>query len=665
MKLNTKIFILVFFPVLIIYLFTAPQTVYWQDSGIYLAGIKTLGVMYPPGYPLYEILGFAWTKILSTIFGNLLPFAYYLHTLSAVFGTAASATIALAVYDLNQYLNKNNHKLNLAVSIIIGFATGISYSLWSQSINSEVYSLHALFVTLIIFLLVKLTINHNNAGIKNIYLLLFFYGLSFDNHPSTIFILPALVYFFIFIQIPRSFVKNNFSRIILAVLIFVLPIILLYLFLWHLSLGNPVYHWSRIRSLADLYNFVSGKQYLTNESSFNPFNLPRLISFPILLFQEFFFAIPLIIIGALHLIKQDNFIKHFTYTLLVLVSSIYFISFIYQQGGEYNYWLIPVYLVFMLFISVALSFLISKKNIYYLLILTLFVPQIFINLKLNNRGAYKLPQTFGRNILKNLPEHSILFVIGDQDSSITRYLQLVEGFRSDILILRPPDLQEKWLLNDFAKNFDLTLPDNYPDKITDQTQLDEYTNKFIKNNLDHHSIFLIQAKVINLSDDFKLVPAGTIWQVVKKDDPQILDLSFWQYDFKDPARYNFPMRSESPRKIKNNEGQTINIVRQKYSDEAKNFELQSYKNLIDYCANSLEGNKTIVVKTLDNKIEYWREKRLANCVLDEFNKILEVDPNFYNPDVWQSVSKAYNYLGDEEKSKAYYEEFFLKSTNQK
>ena len=37
---------------------------YWQDAGIYLSAIKTLGVAYPPGFPLYVMGGWLWAQVI-------------------------------------------------------------------------------------------------------------------------------------------------------------------------------------------------------------------------------------------------------------------------------------------------------------------------------------------------------------------------------------------------------------------------------------------------------------------------------------------------------------------------------------------------------------------------------------------------------------------------
>ena len=46
---------------------TVGTTVGWQDSGFFLAGVKDLGVLYPPGFVLYLLLCKAWTAVLGFV----------------------------------------------------------------------------------------------------------------------------------------------------------------------------------------------------------------------------------------------------------------------------------------------------------------------------------------------------------------------------------------------------------------------------------------------------------------------------------------------------------------------------------------------------------------------------------------------------------------------
>src|SRR3989304_5555668 len=112
MRSRFLIFTTIFIPTYILYLKTMPSTVFWQDSGIYLAGLFHFGIIYPPGFPLYMLLGVFWLKILSFLptvvlarGGFTLSFAQQVHAFSGLWGAGAATLVGLAVYEI---ISENN-----------------------------------------------------------------------------------------------------------------------------------------------------------------------------------------------------------------------------------------------------------------------------------------------------------------------------------------------------------------------------------------------------------------------------------------------------------------------------------------------------------------------------------------------------------------------------
>src|SRR6186713_162568 len=68
---------------------------FWQDSGIYLTAVKELGVLYPPGFVLYELLCFLWTKVFFFV-----DFTLAVHLFSSFCAALAAAAMAVATRDL-------------------------------------------------------------------------------------------------------------------------------------------------------------------------------------------------------------------------------------------------------------------------------------------------------------------------------------------------------------------------------------------------------------------------------------------------------------------------------------------------------------------------------------------------------------------------------------
>lgn len=680
-RASLKLLWAVFVPIFALYAYTAPSTVYWQDSGIYLFGVRTLGIIYPPGYPLYLILALVWTKVFSVLM-PFVPFTKAVHILSGFFGAATSLIIALSVLETlgwtskivakrNKKLNLPSNRVNFLIAVSLGISSGLSYSLWSQSINSEVYSLAGLFSAAIFYFVFKVIRNvQGKAHVNRIYmlvLLLFvFWGLSFSNHPMVVlFTVPIFYLLFNLRLLPlqQYFQPGVWLRIILT---FLFLATVFYLYLPIRSAAVPLFEWSKINSFTSLINHIIGKQYFIGESSLKFIDMEKIISFPRLFFEEYFVAGGVLVFAGLYYLwKEGRYTRIIAQFTIILGLAFYLILNFYGQGTEYNYWLIPFYVMSYVIAGVGLWYVmlkIEKKSYLYAIIIALLLPQLFINLKYNNRRDYVLAQEFGKNILFPLPEGAILFTLGDQDSAITSHLQVVENFRPDIAVIWSGSFNETWRIRKLENQYpEIGVPEVGDQKTLTMKQYKEFIKEFLDTNIGERDIFLIQKTVIEIPEGYSLLPAGTLWKVVKGEGG--IDLSFWDYSFSDVDRYNHPERTEGSRKIRNNLGYTIGVERVKYSEEAKNFELQALKNLAELCSNRYKDNKMLKVVNEVGVAESWFGGQLLFCARDNYEKMFEVDPDFYREDIWEARAQIYRLLGNEEKYKEIHNEVLIRSTN--
>src|SRR3989344_8676467 len=144
----------IFGSTLTIYILTLSRSVYFGDSGEFIALAKTLGIAHPPGYPLYTMLAHLFTYL---PFGTL---AFRVNLFSAVTSSLTVVVIYFICLELT-----SNRLASISASLFLAF----SYLFWLYSLVAEVFSLHALFVTLII--LVSISIFENPKNLKLFYLL--------------------------------------------------------------------------------------------------------------------------------------------------------------------------------------------------------------------------------------------------------------------------------------------------------------------------------------------------------------------------------------------------------------------------------------------------------------------------------------------------------------
>lgn len=230
----------IFISTLFLYWLTSYPTVAYIDSGELAVVNWTLGIAHPTGYPLYTLLGRLFA---------LLPFE--LISTQNLFGslcTSASATILfLILWRVIQDVGNWQNLTAAALAILFGVAPLI----WSQGSTNEVYSLHLLMMTVIVWCIAQ-------GFQRRIFLLVaFFFGLSFGNHMSTILLTPMLL---IYLFHQRRELQGN--RVLLpgAAALLLLGISI-YLYLPIRSSLELLFNWGEPYTWDNFIRHVSGWQY--------------------------------------------------------------------------------------------------------------------------------------------------------------------------------------------------------------------------------------------------------------------------------------------------------------------------------------------------------------------------------------------------------------------
>lgn len=167
----------------LLYLWTlAPTVLYYErpdllDAAMLQAHVYALGITQPTGYPTYTMLAHLFTY---------LPFgdpAYRANLASAVFGAAAVLLTFLA----GLLLSRRTFAATIGA---LAFAVGNIF--WSQAIIAEVYTLNALFVSLVVFILL---IWRDAREDRYLLAAAFLMGLSLTHHVTSGLLLPTAALF--------------------------------------------------------------------------------------------------------------------------------------------------------------------------------------------------------------------------------------------------------------------------------------------------------------------------------------------------------------------------------------------------------------------------------------------------------------------------------------
>jgi hypothetical protein len=200
-----------------VYLLTMPNTVGRADTFEFQVVAPRLGIAHPTGYPLYLLLG----KLFS-----LLPagsVAWRLNLGSAVFALGGVGLVYLICRRLSG---------RPALPILSAAVLGVTPTFWSQAIEAEVYTLHALLAGLAIWLMISI-LGDREAKMRQwpFIALSLAIGLGLTNHLTTAFLIPPAALSIVLANWKRRPFRPFRTGLVAGMLFtFVIPL-LLYLYL--------------------------------------------------------------------------------------------------------------------------------------------------------------------------------------------------------------------------------------------------------------------------------------------------------------------------------------------------------------------------------------------------------------------------------------------------
>jgi hypothetical protein len=202
---------------LTLYLSTMCPVIFWYDSGEYVVGCATLGIVHPPGHPLYMLLG----RLFTLVFPDPV---IAVHLMSAVSGAAAIALFYVVVRMMSA---------GRTAATLGALALALSPLFWSQTAIAEVYT-PLISIMLLGLALLLYSSRHGNRQllIAAVYII----GLGFGVHMSiaTTGIGFVVLFFFLKREYPKpiepgsrnqpEFVKQRIRDGMLASLAFMVGI---------------------------------------------------------------------------------------------------------------------------------------------------------------------------------------------------------------------------------------------------------------------------------------------------------------------------------------------------------------------------------------------------------------------------------------------------------
>ncbi len=450
LKDSSVLQILVFIITLAVYILTLlPGIGYSGDTVKFQFIGKILGTPHTTGYPTYIIINHFFVTYFP--FGTL---ALKANLLSALL----SSITCLMLFRIMLILDIN--KIN---SFIISTTFGFSYTLWSQSVIAEVYTLHILFISLTLYFFISW---QKDKNILNFLIGCAIYAISFGNHLTMITIFPALLY--LVYATDKKLYFNWKIIFLVALFIFLGAFQYSYLF-WRYYDPSTKYIEFQAPDWSTFWWTISGGDFksLLFSSPIWKIIFIRIPVFTFYFLREFYWWIPVIFIGIAGLKK---WIKLNIFFILCICGNLFF-ALNYNIDDIYIY-LLPTYFICAIYLGIGIDklFLLPPnkhtkliKKVFYLTPFLFFLLNItFTNQRFNtedNIRTEEILNTVNKNALIISPNYPISeyfwYYLFGMDYQEKKNLYLMHNYSEDNIV--------RYINN--SKTFTLTsteetVPDN-------------------------------------------------------------------------------------------------------------------------------------------------------------------------------------------------------------
>jgi len=566
--------------VFLLYLFTLAPTVVQLDAGELTTVQALLGIAHPTGYPLFTMLGHLFLKIplpFSIVYrANLLAALYTAGSVSIFIYAVKLVLDNIAVFKLKEKereKRKSGKKEKKVANVVLpkriiipelmkylsvlfgGLFLAASKTFWMQSASVEVYSLHLLLISIIIFTLLLAFVKSNITEAPkhhHWFFLAIALAFGFANHMTTLLILPAVAYLYF---ITFGFNIASFKRIGLMLLIFFPLLILFYAYLPIRAAQNPALNWGNPLDLERILRHISGKQYqvwLFSSAEAAKKQLAYFVeNFPF----EFNIGLILTFIGFFAAFIHGK--KFFLFTLITFLSTVLY-SINYDINDIDSYFLLA-YIAVAFFISfgvLQIFLLLKDRHLGYslpipLLIIFLVIQSYITFGKVDQHDVY-LFEDYPKAALQSCTKDALVISYQwDFLVSPAYYIQQIDSFRRDVHIIDKELLRRSWYFNQLNKNHSEIISGVLPtvnqfkealvpferegqfDPVLLENLYQNLLKGLIETNIDKREVYLGAELVMNemqkgefkLPEGYTLVPDIFFFKVVKTnkyvpaDDP--------------------------------------------------------------------------------------------------------------------------------------------------
>jgi len=409
---------------LVSYLLTQNPGLSYTDSGELAAACATLGVAHPTGYPLFTLIGHAWTLLpWHSVIGGL-------NVLAAVFVSASVSMLFVVMLEL---------RVSRYVAACSALLYGWTSIVWTQALSIEVYSLHAFLFTTTLYAALR-SRNAAKSEVRWFSMTALMFGLMLTNHLSSAFLAPGLV----MLALPAGATRSWWKRLATLASIGLVPL-LLYAYLPLRSAQDPPINWGMVHRSVDAFLYhVRGTQFGVWLFSDDAAAGKNLKAFLAMLPQAVaWVGLIAVAIGGIVTTRKERMTS---LALVLLVMGNLGISLGYSIPDIENYFL-PSVIVVVLLSGIGFDTLIRRFKIERFALALLALPLISAASvwKAQDRSNDRAVEAYTRMILDNAEPNAVIITHQwDFFCSAAWYLQTVEGVRPDVTIIDKELLRRTW-----------------------------------------------------------------------------------------------------------------------------------------------------------------------------------------------------------------------------
>ena len=504
---------------------------YWQDSGLYLTAIKELGVLYPPGFPLYELLAWLWTKLLF-----FADFTLAVHLFSSLCAAAAAGAIAVAARDLLRsrgrifrVAEEDPGDLADACGLLAGVFLACGFTFASAAIYAKGYAFYYLILALLLGAMIRADQSGKPRDFAIAALLI---GLAWQAHPSAT-LLGAALLLFVAVHARSLGWKTVAGGAGIAAAAALGPTLIL--LPWFVS-RDPWMMMGTPTGLGGTLAYLLGKRFFQVPDVFG-FDAVRAASFGRYLWEEFLgLGLLLAVVGIGALVRGRRLLP---WGILAWTIPSATVTVLFKIEGQHDCWFVGSWLPLYLALAVgALQAARWAGQHARPILLAAGVAgaawATLANLPDLTQRDYVYAEMYGRTLIENVDPNAVLVLQGDDANGLAGYLQRVHDVRKDVLLvganyLGTGSYDERLL----RRHPTLRAPDYAPLQpvASRYRQVTVAAAAFLNANAGAgRSLFCEQFVPLELlRPGFTLVPAGAVWKLIPQGTAAELDIRYWKF----------------------------------------------------------------------------------------------------------------------------------------